>query len=77
MSVKCQEQTFREWFLFGTFTPMLTGTNLASVPVWEPSLEGKEPNVETEMCAGGGHLFSIDERAPRFGCTMGNRSLLF
>jgi len=56
---------------------MLTGTNLASVPVWEPSLEGKEPNVETEMCAGGGHLFSIDERAPRFGCTMGNRSLLF
>jgi hypothetical protein len=43
----------------------------------QPWLEGKEPNVETEMCAGGGHLSSVDERDPRFGRTMGNRSLLF
>jgi hypothetical protein len=33
---------------------------------------GGAKNVETEMCAGGGHLTNIGERDPGFGCTEGN-----
>jgi hypothetical protein len=38
----------------------------------------EEPNThETNMGAGGGHLSSFDERESGFGCTKGNRRLLF
>jgi hypothetical protein len=48
----------------------LCATGTLSELMSQPWSDGKEPNVETEMCAGGGHLPSVSE--PRFGCTIGN-----